>query len=370
MFIDQDAQPLVDALFHGAKGPSERDQFCHAIAKAVGADAFNLSISDAQNRALLSTATNGSALIPPSAFEDYNRRWLQSDPQVRLALSKKLAYGEVYLCSEHFNAEARKAEPFFSEFLAGLGVAWCAGYLAQLDDAYAIGFLAYRAAGRPPFDQASKRLMTPIALTLNYAGDAMVRAQRYGVRERASLLALENANRDAVCLDHRGRVLWASQGARAELNETAVLRLRDAALTSPNAEGLKALKDGVRRAAIGAPLDKPVRMRLTARTDDGEKSLALTLHSVRADSDPQWGGALLTLDSRIDRDDAQALSKREREIVTRVASGVSAAQAARDLSIREATARTFLRRAFRKLGVKNQRDLVRRFQNDPPPESD
>jgi DNA-binding CsgD family transcriptional regulator len=361
---DEYSRSLVRSLFQSGKGVDQAVAFCSALKAAVGADAVNLSVSDAQSLGLISTATCGSPLLPLTVFEDYNRRWLQHDPQVRLALSKKLAHGEIYLCSEHFGPDARKAEPFFAELLAGLGIAWCAGYLAQLDDQFAFGFLAYRAIGRPAFGADEKRILTPIARAMERAGDAVVALRRAAAHEQASLMALDIGARAALCLDHRFRLVWATAPARAKLAPGAPLRLQSGALTSDDTEALRRLKELVRQTALGKALGDP--QLIAFEPIEAGKPVTVSVASVRAAGDAQWGAALITLDPPIGRAETAKLSPREREVVELVVLGRTTVDAARTLNIAETSVRTFLRRAFRKLGVRNQRELTRRLQVQGP----
>jgi DNA-binding CsgD family transcriptional regulator len=55
----------------------------------------------------------------------------------------------------------------------------------------------------------------------------------------------------------------------------------------------------------------------------------------------------------------QALSRREREVVARLASGGTGAQAAQELGLALSTVRTLQYRAFRKLGIATLKDLLR-----------
>lgn len=181
---------------------------------------------------------------------------------------------------------------------------------------------------------------------------------------------LENRPSGIIQLDRRGRILEASDRARAVLEKRDGLRDDGGVLAAGSRAEHVELQRQLARAlpAYGAP-GAGGTMKITRR--DAGVPLVLDIHPVRrTDTDARsWevGALVLIVDpSARPRVDpglpamVWGLTPTEGRVAVALATGQTPAGVAVELGCAESTVRTHLKRVYRKLGVRKQTELVRR----------
>ncbi len=202
-----------------------------------------------------------------------------------------------------------------------------------------------RRAGEPPFGEVDRNRLEELA---PFAVAGARRQLQYDElsREAAALRALGKMSGAVFVIDRdRKRVVWAADRENGidwdEDVEPVEGLLVDAAETSLNAR------------AQGDALPTPLRL-----PSGGSIAAVVSL-----EGDPVFGGARCAV-VRVATQKAAAfegLSKREREIARLLVSGYSGVNVAALSGLSENTVRTYVRRLYGKLGVKNRADLVRKL---------
>ena len=202
-----------------------------------------------------------------------------------------------------------------------------------------------RRAGEPPFDEkdrASIEQLAPFAI----AGARRQLQYDELSREGAALRALGKISGAVYVIDRdRKRVVWAADrenGIEWEEDVDPIETLLvDAAEISLEAR------------AKGDALPTPLRL------PSGGSVVAVA----SLDGDPVFSGARCAVVRVATQKSAafEGLSKREREIARLLVSGYSGVNVAALSGLSENTVRTYVRRLYGKLGVKNRADLVRKL---------
>ena len=340
--------------------------FVDILAHRIDADAAIFRWLDASDYSYPATFVSNSTVFSPAFFAEYDAGMVVSDPHVRFGLDRRLPSGTVYVCSDHFDAAAREADPYFSEFLPRHGIQWFAGYLATWDDRYSAGFGVARAPGRPPFGDEARSVMGAIAFWFEDWARAFVTAQQCRCKARALEAAFAAKADFALCVDKRGFNVWADDAA---IN--ALSRVRGAALRSEfwrpagDGDGAALLKTAMAYAAAngGAPPETG-----DLALDDGRR-FALTFRRVSAEGPdaPVEGFAACLVTGRAiaargaaetDPQGVATLSARERAVAALVCEGLTNAKIAARLGVKQSTAETHLKRAYRKLGLNTKQQLA------------
>jgi DNA-binding CsgD family transcriptional regulator len=360
---------LIQKLFDGASSLDGLRAFCRAMREFASADAVGVRLADISRGKPIVTMTCGAAPLTAAAYKAYDEHWVMQDPHVRVALRGTLPYGALYLCHDHYPPEARQENAYFRDFLAPHGIAWTAGYMAQLGDGLAIGLLIVRGPERAPFEDTLKQRLYPVAGVLGAAGAAILESERRAAALRAALQALAITTPAAMCLDQRGRVVWASDMARGLCRDQAPLVLTGDRLTSENAAAIAALENAAGEMCLSPTAkgrdfsfqspDAPSKHMRARLAPDCTRGLVAPDHGLRT--------VLLALDPDMRPSTSSVkLAPREFEIAGYIANGASAPEIAGALGLKELTIRTVFKRLYKKFEVKNQRQLTALLLREPP----
>ena len=295
----------------------------------------------------------GRARVDPALLALLADRFSTPETSPQVAMLPRMRSGSLDHYARYMDDAALKRTAFYQEFWRPSKVGDGGGLMLRLPDGmYAFAAIGC-ALGRDWLDARERR-----------AGEAMLMAVARAMRtrdafDRAQARArLDGAEPDAALIfDASGAMRLANAAAEAVFERGALVRFgrrvcpRDPAAAGAFAEGIAG--------AVGAGTTSNAMLR------DGDRLLA-----ARFEPGPCYGAertALVTLRAARPLDwtaDALAatlgLTPREAAVVLALCSGTSTDRIASGMRLRPGSVRLYLKRAFAKLGARNQADLVQR----------
>ncbi len=336
----------IQTLLTAIRAPDQLPAFTRKLRDLIGADAAVLRFVNTRTWRFPLTATCGNAPFTDAFFTAYDRDFAKSDLHARVAMRKTLPRAHVYFCHEHYPAEARAGDPYF-EFIGAHGVAWTAGYMAQLSECEAVAFCAVRSPARAPFGEHERESLYPIAFHLGAWAQAFWFARKTAAAAHAAQRALDLQLTRAICVDDERRPLWESQDIDLAAAGLERFEGRIRAAWPPDEPMLSA---AVAR-AIESPSAAPSMLRLRP----GEIGIC----GDGAQSGPHavllcLGGAQQLADISV----PGSVTVAEKETVSMLAQGLSPDEIARRRGVGVSTVRTQIKRVYRKLGVHSLAQLL------------
>jgi DNA-binding CsgD family transcriptional regulator len=262
---------------------------------------------------------------------------------------------------DYADAELR-CDPFYQEFLRPAGVFWHANANLLFGSDEMVELSLKRQATRSPYTRQNMAVLDTALPELRAAAriaktslDAEVRGMERLLRNRGDVI---------VRLDGRGRVL-AGQPI-GEANGASPLRVIGRRLIAENATA----QAGLDR-AIEAALAPPGRVTLALLAGADGRRYVLQIHPLAGHTRDIFHSAA-ALGVLIERDrqptrrpttpsalaELFGLTDREADVASLLTDGLEIAAVALELRISPETARTYLKYAFEKIGVKRQAELV------------
>lgn len=340
----------IQSLLTAIRSPEELSAFARELRGLIQADAVVLRFVNTRTWRFPLTATCGASPFTSAFFEAYDRDFAKSDLHVRVAMRKTLPRAHVYFCHEHYPVEEREGDPYF-QFIAAHGVAWTAGYMAQLSECEAVAFIAVRGSHRPPFGEEERDSLYPIAFHLGEWARAFWFARKSAAAARAAQRALALNLTNAICVDDEKRSLWEPDGV--DLSTFGLERFEGRIRAASPAEE-RLLSEAVAH-AIAHPAAPPTTLDLRqgqlAVCGDGAQSGPHTaLLGWLGAPKPRGVGA------------PDRITKAERETVSLLAMGLSPDEIAQRRGVGLSTVRTQIKRVYRKLGVHSLAQLLATFR--------
>ncbi|MEL7485768.1 MAG: helix-turn-helix transcriptional regulator [Pseudomonadota bacterium] len=364
------ADGLTARLMRASHSMADLDAFVHRLRQETRADAAIFRLLDLADFSYPVTMTAGD-VFTDAFFEEYDAGVGLSDPQLKVGLDHKLPKYSVYLCHEHYSEADREQDPYFANFLKKHDIKWFAGYLAQFGGV-AAGFGVARRSGKPRFGDQEKTMLSRLSPVLEACSACLIEGQRNRLVANALKAAWRRRSGFAACLDAQGRLLWADDVARAVLAKTPGVVVRDniaardkSASTPDSAVGAHAI-DCARDVARGRiPPSAPMTLALS---DGGRVDLDFERVSAEPGdfADAAFNGCAIYGETHIiaanpaapHAGDLERLSARERHIADFVAQGLTTVQISQQIGVAPSTAQTHLKRAYKKLGIRNKQQLA------------
>ncbi|MEL6112992.1 MAG: helix-turn-helix transcriptional regulator [Pseudomonadota bacterium] len=347
---------------------SRLQAFVQNLRLKTGADGALFRYLDYKDWTYPITIDCGSGLFSKRFFNEYDGGWGLNDPHIRVGVNRQLPDGHIYICSEHYSAEHRKTDPYFSEFLPSHDIKWMGGYLTHIDNQYAAGFAVVRRADKSAFGDTEKELMQPLLSVLDDSVRMLMHGQRMKLIQRGLELALERRTDFAMCIDAQGRVLWQSASAKKTTDAMKSLRVIEDKIVSRSKEGEAALNEIMEMARSSDDMG----VKVTVEKVDGESTPFLCV-PVRAETgrlgESGLGACVLLGEGNVSKaaspvamtGDINSLTKTELLICEHAARGLSAPRIADAMGVQPSTVRTHLKHVHRKLKISNRSELVAMF---------
>jgi len=365
MPLEEDLLAAVDLLYEAASDPSAWSEAIAAVAAPLGATIGTATWVDHTDPSSLWFRQHG---IDSAAADAYVREFVPIDAWFLAAQNPRFGEGVIGTGDELVEPASLRRTRYAADFLTRIDA-------FQLLSAYAVrqgtrqSFLSlFRPERAPEFGEAERRLY---ALLLPHFRRAVWLQQRLALAG-AQETALDLLAFGLLLLDAQGRVLFANRAAQAAVERRDGLAQRAGRLTSSDARAATALERLLRTVTVPDPrrpgsaggvlalprpsgklpwrlIASPLLLGLALGLPAGGRARVLLVVSEpdRVPTPPleQLRGLL-------------GLTRQEARLVLALAEGSELKEAAEGLGIGYETARTHLRSALAKAGVRRQGQLV------------
>lgn len=359
-----DHDTAVGLIYDAVLDPAGWHAALTAVSRLTGVQTFHLCAwNAAESRDELGIVTDASW---NTALQAYNAHYAATDP--RVAVCAGLGPGSLMVCSEHLSPRVVERSEIYQDHLIPAGLRYAmASVLGAADDlAYVLGLMRPADAGpwRAEEVAAARRLLPHLqrAAALSLRERALAQAQLAGAAaSQLTHLAL-------LTLAADGRVVQANARAESLLRRPCGLRLQGGRLQACGADEQAALRAALEAVARDG---EPQNLRLAAAGGAGTVELTL----MRAPASHTLGSSLrlvcIVAEGRpriataAQLIDWFGLTPAEARLVRALAHGGGIDGYAQEAGITRNTAKTQLAHAMAKIGVGDQRELVRRVLRLP-----
>ncbi|HEV7731315.1 MAG TPA: hypothetical protein VGR62_04095 [Candidatus Binatia bacterium] len=366
--IAGDALELAGLAYESPGRPDGWDAFLHRIGETIGATAPGLYLYDPTTDAPLMTAVRD---VESRAGRDYERHFARLD--LRRRQMRTLPEGHVFVGPELVPDRSLLRSEFYADFLRPQGFFQILGAVAlRTDDTIGI-VRVIRSRNEPSFDAEHRELLARLVPHLRRSLAVHHHLTVAQVRHDDATDVLDRFLVGVLLLDGRGRVRAANR--RAE----QLLALQD---------GLRADRDGLRAAAATESTALRALVAATARGTPSGGALAITRPSGREPfhvlvtplRSPLLTGLAHSATAIVFVTDPDqhpvpararlrrhlGLTTAEADVALLIAQGYRVDEAAGLLGISQHTARTQLKHALARTGMRRQSALVRLVLATPP----
>lgn len=356
-------------LMHAATNFSRLTELLENLMQDTGSDAVLFRCLDLTDFSYPATLVRGNGLFTKAFFEEYDGGMVLSDPQLRFGLERSLRPGTVYVCHEHYPPDARKKDPYFSEFLPRHTIKWFAGYLAQTAH-HGVGFGIARAPDKPHYASRDKKVLQALTPEFEEWCQLFVDHQRQKLIVAATEVAIEKKYQIAACIDGQCRVLWRNKGAEKAIDGMKDISIRnDRLIVSDDSEAsplFEALSDFTKTGLGHGPFKTRYQQ---VQSTDGH-NYGLTLQHVSAETDENASAAFQGYALLIDEGTVKprhsgqqlgsitTLSPAELSVAELTAGGMTASEIAIEKDVAPSTINTHKKRIYKKLGINSKQELA------------
>jgi len=285
-----------------------------------------------------------------------------------------LPEGQVITLHEFVGARALEHNEYYNSFMRGAwGVGFVLGFDVRTAAGYTAGLRLCRSVETRNFETEAHRLVAALVPHLRQAIEIFDRVHNLQVEEIELSDALDRLGVACFLLDAKGRVTQPNKTAATLLACGEGITVRNGRLILGTEDAQRRLGEILAQARNAADLqDKdPAHLPevITISRGPGSPSLAVAVRILRSPADlrsdhapvvavyvsrPGQGRAVPTAVVR----QLLGVTPAEAELAARLTGGATIDEAARDLCITRATARTQLYSIFRKTGLRRQSELV------------
>ncbi len=363
-----DALELAGLAYESSGSADGWDAFLRRIGETIGATAPGIYLYDPTTDAPLMTAVRD---VDPRAGLDYERHYARLD--LRRRQMRALPEGRVFVGPELIPDRTLLRSEFYADFLRPQGFFQILGAVAvRAEDTVGI-VRVIRSRSAPPFDASHRELLARLVPHLRRSLAVHRQLAVAQVRHDAASDVLDRFLVGVLLLDGRGRVRAANRQAER------LLALHD---------GLRADRDGLRAAAAAESAALRALVAATARGTPSSGALAITRPSGREPlhvlvtplRSPLLAGLAHSATAVVFVTDPEqqpvpvharlrchlGLTGAEADVALLIAQGHRIDEAAALLGISRHTARTQLKHALARTGVRRQSALVRLVLATPP----
>lgn len=369
--MPDEIQALIDSFYDAA---TEASRWPAALARAAalfGAQGAEIGHFDIRNNNLSFVISHGYSYTP-ERIKRY-QELMPEDP--RLALFVSNPFRPMH-CRMAVSDEELWATRVYQEVLAPDGIEYSLGAnLAEEDETNSF-FIALRGPGMAPFGDVECKLLEKLVPHLRRVLRIYRRFALLDLDRIAALEGLDQVSVGVVVVREDGTVVCTNRSAEDLLHAGNSLTLSEGRLQAHTAAGREQIRKALSRAAIPAATKTAHPLRI-ARSDSTD--IHLLVKRLPGNRQPQ-SLPLLQQDlvALIFETNTQQHLKRwehlqhafglmasEAKLVELLANGQSLSEAAKQLDLKVGSARQYLKRAFQKVGVHRQSDLVRKVLNSP-----
>ncbi|MGE3711430.1 MAG: helix-turn-helix transcriptional regulator [Hyphomicrobiaceae bacterium] len=298
---------------------------------------------------------------------------MPEDP--RLALFVSNPFRPMH-CRMAVSDEELRATRVYQEVLAPDGIEYSLGANLAEEDETSSFFIALRGPGMAPFGEAECSLLKQFVPHLRRALRIYRRFALLDLDRIAALEGLDQVSVGVVVIREDGTVVCTNRSAEDLLRDGNSLTLHDGRLQVRTAADDEQIRKALSLAANPAMTEaaRPLRLSGPGTTDMHlVVKRMLGRHQPYSLAMPQHDLIALVFETNTQQhlkrwehlQHAFGLTASEAKLVELLANGLSLAEAARQLDLKIGSARQYLKRAFLKIGVNRQSDLVRKVLSSP-----
>jgi DNA-binding CsgD family transcriptional regulator/PAS domain-containing protein len=368
---------LVEQLY-AAPGTSEGWQpFLEQLCDALNGSAANFI---SHNLAAANGCVTLTARTDPAALTAYQQHWIRHDPWARQFEKRARASGVVIVGEQLVTDAELRRTPFYNEFSRQYEIGRCvAGLIEMSPRAYSV-ISVNGAPRRKPFGDAEASLLRRLMPHVHRALQIHRRLTAADARASALTQLFERTVHAVLLIDRAGDVIQMNPAAEQLLRARDGLLLDRKQLRATSAADTDALRTCL-FAAIRTSTDAGLSAggTLLLRRSSGKRPLLAVVSplSMRPEwaSDAQIPVAVMIVTDPLHGPVPDAavlrgflgLTASEASLVLLLAQGLTLAEAAARLGVRETTLRTRLKTIFHKTNTHRQSELVRLALAVTPP---
>lgn len=305
------------------------------------------------------------------AVAAYDREnWWEHNPWLNTLGAFEFQAGDVYCDQDILGDDQIRTNPFYADFLARFGLAWQMVAIIQSDLGAPTALVAGRGNDAGAYLQAEKDKFLVVSRHLEQSLRISVQMDKVQSDHETVAHAFDALERPAIVLDRERRPVLVNRSARALIGDYFLsgpgpLQPTQAHEEEPFAAAVRNAHDSMDdHASAPGPMT-------ISHARGGQRLVVWALPLVGASAghlgiDRPDGHVLLTAqpleqDRMIEPTAIRSvfgLTLGEARLASRLGAGQTLTQAAKALDITEGTARVVLKRAFQKLGVGRQAQLV------------
>ena len=359
---------LIGSIYEAALDPGRLEDLLAGFSSHAEASVGHIDIEDAASGKVMFVAVHH---MDTDMRDQYLARYRAVDP--RRKLLNGAAPGEWRLTQDHFDQDFLDRDPFFRDFAVPRGGGH--GAMTHLDFGYFRGFVCLgRALRQGPFTNRARRRLADLTPHLQRASALTAQAGRSLAMQFAFHALLDHVADAVLLVTCDGRLLHCNASAQSLLDAGDGLQVANGFLRTVDPRAGALLARSIEAASRVNPRHSP------------GGSHAATLHVPRASGDPAWLVSLLPISPPTELGAIGGIPcaalwvrtpNRERRITPEwlqfalditpaeargahaIFLGASLGDAAGQLGVAEATAKTHLASVFAKTGMRRQADLVR-----------
>lgn len=356
----------VEAIYGAAASPEAWPATLAAIAEVFDDVGANLTYfrDDGTVGAIVSPSLAGS-------IDEYREKWAHQDIRTARAVERFLFLGRDVLTDRDFVSDEEIAtHPFYTEFLAKLGLRWAAAISISPDPHTNVGITVQRAAAKPPFSEEELATLARLGRHAEQALRLSLRLMDADVARLGLEEALARLGIGVFLLDALGRIVFANAAAERQLG-SGLEQIGD-----------RLVADGARRAEFQQAVDAVTSLAsqnlestiapFVLPRPGAERPLIVHLLPLGTGVDPAVQQFLVRvravvlvvgLDAPASADpalvrDALGLTLGEARVAALIGTGLPTREVSARLGITEETVRTVLKRVFGKTHVSRQSELA------------
>lgn len=359
---------LIGSIYEAALDPGHLGDLLAGVSSHAEASVGHIDIEDSSSGDVMFVATHR---MDPEMQDQYLRRYRALDP--RRGILKGAAPGEWRLTQDHFDQAFLERDPFYRDFAVPHGGGH--GAVTHLDFGYFRGFLCVgRALRQGPFPNAVRKRLADLTPHLQRASAITAQAARSLAMQFAFRALLDHVADAVMVVTREGRLLHGNASSRSLLDSGDGLQVTKGVVHAAEPKTAALLARTIETAAevnprhsAGASRGATVRVARTSghvpwlvsvlpiapptelgavggipcaaiwvRSPDGERRIT-----------PAWVQFAL------------GITPAEARVAHAIFLGATLGEAASQLGVGEATAKSHLASVFAKTGVRRQADLVR-----------
>jgi DNA-binding CsgD family transcriptional regulator len=369
--LPDDIQSLIDSFYDAA---TETSRWPAALARAAAlfdAQGAEIGHFDFRNNNLSFVISHGFSYTP-ERVKRY-QELMPEDP--RLALFVNNPFRPMH-CRMAVSDEELWATRVYQEVLAPDRIEYSLGAnLAEEDETNSF-FIALRCPEMAPFGEKECKLLEKLIPHLRRVLRIYRRFALLDLDRIAALEGLDQVSVGVVVVREDGTVVCANRSAEDFLRTGSSLSLREGRLHAQTASGDEQIREALTRAALPATTETAHPLRLSGPGAADMHLLVKKLpgrHQTHSLALPRQDLVALIFETNAQKhlkrwehlQHAFGLMASEAKLVELLANGLNLSEAADRLDLKVGSARQYLKRAFQKIGVHRQSDLVRKVINSP-----